>query len=103
MKEKQLKKKQYRHQTKQNNKDLTTINSLIIKQSTTHSLATPAFLTADETALIAVKRAFNKLVNSPVAPGNLYCSAKTKRVNVMQFVSIACEDDILTINSITKL
>lgn len=55
----------------------------------THSLATPAFLTAEETAFTDVWIAFSSCVSSPVASGNFLCSANKNRVKVMQLVSIA--------------
>lgn len=57
-------------------------------ESRTHSCAIPAFLTAEETALIAQQMAFRSWVRSPVASGTLRCSESTKRVSVIQFVSI---------------
>ena len=54
----------------------------------THNLAMPAFLTAEETALTDVWMAFKSCVSSPVAPGTFRCSASTKRVSVIEFVSI---------------
>ena len=48
----------------------------------------PAFLTAVEMALIAVKMAFISCVKSPVAFGCLRCSASKNRDIVMQSVSI---------------
>ena len=52
-----------------------------------HSLAKPARLTAEETALIAVSRELSRYVRSPVAPIILCCSVRTKRVRVMELVS----------------
>lgn len=49
-----------------------------------HILAIPAFLTAELTAFTAVCMLFSSWVRSPVADGTLRCSARTKRVSVMQ-------------------
>lgn len=57
-------------------------------ESRTHSWAIPAFLTAEETALMAQQMAFRSWVRSPVASGTLRCSESTNRVSVIQFVSI---------------
>ncbi len=54
-----------------------------------YSLAKPAFLTAVDMALMAVKREFNSKVKLPVAPSILLCSFNTKRVSVMESTSIS--------------
>lgn len=68
-----------------------------------YSWAMPAFLTADETALIAVWMQFSSCDKSPVAPLNLRCSAKTKRVNVIAFESNGAPCcDIVDLQTIQK-
>ena len=57
----------------------------------THSLEMPAFLTADEIALIAVMSELSSCVISPVAPSHRDCSSNMKRVNVMKSVCISSE------------
>jgi hypothetical protein len=75
------------------------MKTMIIKDKRlkTYNLAIPALLTAEATALMAVSNAFKRVVNSPVASFAFRCSPKTKRVKVMQFVSI-CVDIIIAIN-----
>ena len=58
-------------------------------QKIAYSLAKPAFLTAVDMALMAVKREFNSKVKLPVAPSILLCSFNTKRVSVMESTSIS--------------
>lgn len=48
----------------------------------------PAFRTAAAHALIAVNNVFNKIVNSPVAPGYFFFCSSTKLVTVIHSVSI---------------
>ena len=49
----------------------------------THKFANPAFLTADEMALMAVSSEFSSRVKLPVAPSILRCSFRTNRVSVI--------------------
>ena len=49
----------------------------------THRFANPAFLTADEMALMAVSNEFSSRVKLPVAPSILRCSFRTNRVSVI--------------------
>lgn len=65
-----------------------------IRQDIAYKLAIPARLTAELTALTADCIEFNSWERSPVAPGMRLCSASTKRVSVMQFVSMG-EFDIV--------
>ena len=55
----------------------------------TYKLANPALLTAVEMALMAVSRELSSSVRLPVAFGIFICSFKTKRVSVIEFVSIS--------------
>lgn len=64
----------------------------------TYSFASPAFLTADEMALTAAWIVEMRTVKSPLASGaNCRCSARTKRVKVMQLTSIACPLDVISL------
>lgn len=53
-----------------------------------YNLAIPAFRTAAAHALIAVNNVFNRMVNSPVAPGYFFFCSSTKLVTVTHSVSI---------------
>lgn len=59
------------------------------KARDTNKLANPALLTADEMALMAVSRELSNNVKFPVAFGIFICSLSTKRVSVIEFVSIS--------------
>ena len=59
---------------------------------TSYSCAIPAFLTAELIAFTALWMAVSRVVKSPVAPGTFLCSARMKRVSVIQSVSMACPD-----------
>jgi hypothetical protein len=65
----------------------------------THSLAIPAFLTAELTAFTAVWMLFKSCVKSPVAVGTLFCSAKTNLVKVMQLESNAGPVDVILLHN----
>lgn len=55
-------------------------------ESNTHRREMPAFLTADEIALMAVSSELSSVVSSPVASGKRLCSARTKLVKVTKSV-----------------
>lgn len=61
-------------------------------------LAMPALRTAELTALMAVCRHVSSCDSSPVAPGMLFCWARTNLVRVMQFESRECPSAMATTN-----
>ena len=68
----------------------------------TYRLCIPAFLTADEIALIAVRIELRSWVRSPVAWGCHFCSSNTNRINVWQSVSTLGEDILQRLPERTK-